>query len=84
MPGEANGECQARRMVNARRGEWWSQRVTLIHPEGPTSSWCRIGVLFPVKLSLNVICGDCARRRTQLASQLAGLYFNQISFYNHL
>jgi len=29
-------------------------------------SWCRIGVLFPVKMSLEILCGDCARSRTQL------------------
>ena len=31
-------------------------------------TWCRIGVLFPVRLSLEIARGDCARSQTQLAA----------------
>jgi len=31
-------------------------------------SWCHIGVLLPSKLSLEIVHGDCAHSRTQLAA----------------
>ena len=56
-------------------------------------TWCRIGVLLPVKLSLEILRGDCARSPTKLAAArwhyslplrlLAGK-FDRISFYNYL
>jgi len=41
--------------------------VTWPRPMG-LHSWCHTRVLFPVKLSLEIVCGDCARSQTQLAA----------------
>jgi len=47
-----------------------TNRISRSHMTRPIGlrSWCSIEVLFPVKLSLEIVRGDCACSQTQLAA----------------